>query len=45
MSYIIVEIQQVQLQTEDMYIHSQDREFILFKSGKGKDSDHQDQNE
>ena len=43
MSDIIEEIQQVQRQTEEMYIHSQDREFVLIKMGK--DSDHQNQKE
>ncbi|WP_291299689.1 hypothetical protein [Desulfosporosinus sp. BICA1-9] len=43
MSDIIEEIQQVQRQTEEMCIHSQDREFVLIKSDK--DSDHQNQKE
>ena len=43
MSDIIEEIQQAQRQTEEMYIHSQDREFVLIKTGK--DSDHQNQKE
>ena len=34
MTDIIEEIQQVQRQTEEMYIHSQNRELILVKSGR-----------
>jgi len=34
MTDIIEEIQQIQRQTEEMYIHSKDREFILLKSCK-----------
>jgi tetrahydromethanopterin S-methyltransferase subunit B len=34
MTDIIEEIQQVQRQTEEMYIHSMDPEFILLKSVK-----------
>ncbi|GAB6156792.1 hypothetical protein JCM17380_55510 [Desulfosporosinus burensis] len=34
MTDIIEEIQQIQRQTEEMYIHSTDREFILLKSCK-----------
>ena len=34
MTDIIEEIQQVQRQTEEMYIHSQDSELILVKSGR-----------
>jgi len=34
MTDIIEEIQQIQLQTEEMYIHSKDRELIMLKSCK-----------
>ncbi len=34
MTDIIEEIQQIQRQTEDMFIHGEDREFVLLKSGK-----------
>ena len=37
MTDIIEEIQQIQRQTEEMYIHSKDREFVLLKSGKDSD--------
>ena len=40
MTDIIEEIQQIQRQTEEMYIHSQDREFVLLKTVK--DSDQQE---
>jgi len=43
MTDIIEEIQQIQIQTEEMYIHSKDREFVLLKSGK--DSDQPKKNE
>ncbi|WP_282433770.1 hypothetical protein [Desulfosporosinus hippei] len=43
MSDIIEEIQLVQRQTEEMYIDSKDRKFVLLKSGE--DSDHQSQKE
>lgn len=34
MTDIIEEIQQIQRQTEEMYIHGKDREFVLLKPGK-----------
>jgi len=34
MSDIIEEIQEIQRQTEEMYIDSKDREFVLLKSGE-----------
>lgn len=34
MTDIIEEIQQIQRHTEEMYIDSKDREFVLLKSGK-----------
>jgi len=37
MTDIIEEIQQIQRQTEEMYIHSKDREFVLLKSSKDSD--------
>ena len=37
MTDIIEEIQQIQLQTEEMYIHSKDRDFVLLKPGKDSD--------
>ncbi|HWQ41268.1 MAG TPA: hypothetical protein VN456_04450 [Desulfosporosinus sp.] len=38
MTDIIEEIQQIQRQTEEMYLESKDSEFVLLKSCK--DSDH-----
>ncbi|WP_407306910.1 hypothetical protein [Desulfosporosinus sp. SB140] len=37
MTDIIEEIQQIQRQTEEMYICGKDREFILLKSGNDLD--------
>ncbi|MCO1600945.1 hypothetical protein [Desulfosporosinus nitroreducens] len=37
MTDIIEEIQQIQRQTEDMFIHGKDRELVLLKSGKESD--------
>ncbi|MDO0824932.1 hypothetical protein [Desulfosporosinus nitroreducens] len=37
MTDIIEEIQQVQRQTEDMFIYGKDREFVLLKSGEDSD--------
>jgi len=37
MTDIIEEIQQIQRQTEEMYLNSKDSEFVLVKSGKDSD--------
>jgi len=37
MTDIIEEIQQIQRQTEEMYLDSKDSEFVLLKSGKDSD--------
>ncbi|MDA8226464.1 MAG: hypothetical protein M0T74_01945 [Desulfitobacterium hafniense] len=37
MTDIIEEIQQIQRQTEDMFIDGKDREFVLLKSGEDSD--------